>query len=841
MLGIPRATLIVILSLLPSLMAMTQTNRDFRELNQLGDEYFNQEQFYKATDYYKQAVEIEDQNSYSLFQLAQCYRLLFAFENAESHYQQVKDADKTSFSLAHYYHPLMQKLNGKYEEAIKGFEAFIKLSVGIDTAQIPQKPMWVEQAWVEKEGCIFALQQQLVDRSELNFSRLPFPVNSEFNDYAPNFYQNDSTLVFTSGRIGAEGFSVDNRYGEGFTDNFRYKKGKRKWDYLKSKDKFEVTNSKWNDGAGVFNASYDKYYFTRCGNDDNSGCRIYVSILEGNSWQSPKPLSEVINLPEYDSKQPAINYHGDTLFFISNRPGGYGQNDIWMSALSVDEKWQEPINLGSKINTLYNEISPFYHNESGFLFFASNGHQSIGGLDIYMLTGNIFNQPDVVNMGLPINSNADDGYLVLGKSSGYMASNRTGGQGKFDIYSFEIDNLNDFINNKLFISGRGWVINSKLNTMYQSGLYAVREEDQLYYENISHDDKNEFSMVLASKLADNDLFSNSYLTEADEFYFRNLPHVYKEMILKMKESDRAAFKISGMDDDPEQDTFKAVAKLNYLPDDHTNRTIINGQLHHKNTSAPLGNLVISVVNANNVIIKTTNTNEDGTFEFTDVRGNGPYKIVLTQLNDKKTIADKFEVHNLSIYQYDPEKININFENVYFDFAADSIKSHSKPLLDEMADYLKSDPKLKVELFSYTDSVGTASLNIELSKKRGIAVINYLKTKGVNSNALVVRALGEYFEDNNFTFYDSLLAQYSRRVEFSINSGTKSFKPSYMTIITKKADNIEAIADLLGISVEELYTLNGLQPNQVVEAYYPLTIPATARVDSSIGFSIDMEP
>ncbi len=813
-------------------LVLAQSNRDVVELNQQGDEYFKQEQFFKATEYYKRAVEIEGENKYSLYQLAECFRLRFDFERAEVYYGSLISMDTLTYPLAHYYHPLMKKFNGVYDEAIKGFETFVNMATKLDTSIIKDKTVWVEQALVEKEGCIFALQEQLLKSGDLNFKHLPFPVNSEFNEYAPSFFNNDSTLVFTSGRLGTDGGGLDNRYGEGFTDNFRYRKKKKKWDYLKSEDNFETTNSKWNDGAGTFNASYDTYYFTRCGDKENTGCRIFVAKRIDGSWSVPQVLSEKINFPNYDTRQPALSQHGDTLFFVSNRPGGYGQNDIWLSALSANQEWEEPINLGDKINTAYNEISPYFHQKTKCLFFASNGHQSIGGLDIFMVSGNLFGAPDVVNMGLPINSNADDCYLVFGTNYGYLASNRSGGEGKFDIYSFQLSNLDDFLNNKLALSGRGWVINSKINTMYEGGLYAVRDEDKLFYENITLDEQVEFSQVIAAKLADEELMVNNELSESDDFYFRNLPEALRNKILKMKDDDKSTFKIFGIDNEKKQNTFQLVAKVNYLPLDPENKTVVSGKIVGIEGGKPQQNMVISLLNADNEIIKTTNTNDDGTFEFTDINGSGPYKIVLTQLDEIEAHAEKLKVHDLSVFEYDPTDVTIRFENIYFDFGAFAIKSASVPLLDEMADYLLANPKVKVELFSYTDSVGSSSYNINLSKNRGMAVIDYLKGKGVSNNALVVRPLGEYFENSQVKFNDSILAQFSRRVEFSINSGRKNFIPSYKTIITKAKYSVKQLATILAMKPEELSLLNGFEADQEIAAYQPITIPGHLKLKES---------
>jgi outer membrane protein OmpA-like peptidoglycan-associated protein/LysM repeat protein len=128
------------------------------------------------------------------------------------------------------------------------------------------------------------------------------------------------------------------------------------------------------------------------------------------------------------------------MFFVSNRPGGLGANDIWYSVNRGGDNWDVPVNLGEALNTNQNDMSPFYYAPEKLLFFSTNGRESFGGLDIYMATGKDFDK--VVNAGYPFNSNRDDFYFIVGKNYAYLSSNRENGIGSDDIYSlrpFDVD------------------------------------------------------------------------------------------------------------------------------------------------------------------------------------------------------------------------------------------------------------------------------------------------------------------------------------------------------------------------------------------------------------------
>lgn len=397
--------------------------------------YFEQEQYNLAIQYYLKYTELTDQNAEVNYLLAESYRKTFSYQNAEKLYSKVHDQAASSFPLTMYFNGLMLKLNGRFDQSITSFNTFISEVQGIEEFND-----YVEQASIDIAGCEMAKAELLKNRDVYEVKSET--VNTSFNDYAPALLDS-ATLIITSGRVESKSVMIDERYGEAFTDNFYFVKNGDAWQN-KTKEIFAVTNTRYNDGSGNFNGQGNKYYFTACGKGV-SRCRIFLSEYKNNHWTEPEPLNDNINYTNSEIKHPAVSQGGDTLLFASDRPGGFGKFDIWMSINSGNENWGPAMNCGRSINTKLNELAPAFTNLSNVFFMASDGHQSYGGLDLYLVklmpdgTGGLY------NLDYPFNSSRDDCFIGFLETSIYFSSNREGGIGGFDIYSAEIPSITSFI------------------------------------------------------------------------------------------------------------------------------------------------------------------------------------------------------------------------------------------------------------------------------------------------------------------------------------------------------------------------------------------------------------
>ena len=261
----------------------------------------------------------------------------------------------------------------------------------------------------------------------------------------------------------------------------------------------DVNMHKFHNGSVTFNADATKMYFSRNNHDGNkkisddegtSQMGIYTSELVEGEWKNVTPVS--LNNPDYMVYNPSLNSDGTKLYFVSDMPDGFGGTDIYVSDVKEDGSLDTPKNLGPIVNSEGNETFPFVHNE-GTLYFSSDGHVGMGLLDVYVTVLDENDEPvNIINLGDPINSKKDDFAYFLDSEGfkGYVASNRNGGVGGDDIYSFKRipplrlkGQIFDAINNEPIAGAK--VILARKNG--EEIAYFITEEDGSYEHLIERD------------------------------------------------------------------------------------------------------------------------------------------------------------------------------------------------------------------------------------------------------------------------------------------------------------------------------------------------------------------
>ena len=251
-------------------------------------------------------------------------------------------------------------------------------------------------------------------------------INTADDEYLPVATADESTLIFTR--------KINNN-----EDFYKSVKVDGKWQtatYLSD----QINTPEYNEGAQSISQDGKFLFFTGCNRPDGLGrCDIYIAQKRGDDWGKPFDLPPPVNTPGWES-QPSLSSDGRTLYFVSNRKGGYGGYDIWKSTLT-DKGWGEPENLGPNINTSFDEQSPFIHPDDSTLYFCSNGWPGLGGKDLFVSRlgrDGKWQKPE--NLGYPINSSGDENGLTLtanGKDA-FFSSNNLDGFGGYDIYTFEL-------------------------------------------------------------------------------------------------------------------------------------------------------------------------------------------------------------------------------------------------------------------------------------------------------------------------------------------------------------------------------------------------------------------
>ena len=274
-------------------------------------------------------------------------------------------------------------------------------------------------------------------------------VNTADLEYYPSVTVDDNTLVFTRRVRG---------YNEDFFESRRNQDG---WSIARGMD--GDINSNFNEGAQNISQDGEWLVFTGCNFPEGlGGCDLYLSIKTKRGWSAPENLGEPVNTEFWESA-PSLSPDKREMYFSSNRPGGFGGKDIYVSRLQPDGRWSAPENLGEAINTAGDESCPFVHADNQTLYFTSNGHVGYGGDDLFAARRKAGEEwKDVANLGYPINTIENEGSLVVaadGKTA-YYASDRADTRGGLDIYSFEL--REDIRPNKtLWVTGLVYDVNSK--------------------------------------------------------------------------------------------------------------------------------------------------------------------------------------------------------------------------------------------------------------------------------------------------------------------------------------------------------------------------------------------
>ncbi|MDR1005963.1 MAG: OmpA family protein [Bacteroidales bacterium] len=302
-----------------------------------------------------------------------------------------------------------------------------------DTNNIKQKKKYEAQADFLKSSLEFRKTCE-ANPKPFNPVNMGSFVNSPLSEYLPTMTADEHTLLITVLDSG----SSSSQNGKGQEDFFFLTFENGQW-----KQRIKVPyplNTTENEGAGCISPDGKYIYFTKCNSADGYGsCDIYVSERKGGKWSYPKNLGSNVNTSHWET-QPSIASDGRTLYFVSNRPGGEGGSDLYVTKKQRNGSWSKAKNLGKAINTAGDEISPFIHPSNTTLYFSSDSHLTMGGLDILFsrIDKGKFSKPE--NLGCPINTQADEFGLIVtpsGKQAIY-SSDKAGGYGDKDLYIFDL-------------------------------------------------------------------------------------------------------------------------------------------------------------------------------------------------------------------------------------------------------------------------------------------------------------------------------------------------------------------------------------------------------------------
>lgn len=385
----------------------------WRKELKIAQDYQSKNEFLAAAKSYQKAFDLNKTKLDVAEKAALCYLKGRNYKAVIALLADLLGRSELNDKLGYYYAVALQYL-GDYPKAKLYYDAFLRKYRGADMKDL--------QVQIERSlrTCNYGIQAQSKVNSTNKIERLSSVINSSKADFAPQVFSDD-ILYFSSCRSG---------HAQVYRSIFR----DTQWTSPQIPSVYIGTMDFADFGNGTFSEDGKRCYFTQCKSNTNAlDCFVYFMELNTkDKWSAPQRLPNYINTDGANTTHPHVSTHQgyEVLYFSSNRPGGIGGMDIWYSTRKVGTELSSftlPKNVGSVVNTIGDELSPFYHSNKGELYFSSNGLIGLGGLDVFKSEGHKVNWKTPQNLGIPINASTDDLYFVLSEAHGgaYLVSNRS--------------------------------------------------------------------------------------------------------------------------------------------------------------------------------------------------------------------------------------------------------------------------------------------------------------------------------------------------------------------------------------------------------------------------------
>jgi outer membrane protein OmpA-like peptidoglycan-associated protein len=582
-------------------------------------------------------------------------------------------------------------------------------------------------------------------------------VNTPFTEYNPVVSADESTMAYTAYRPN----TGKTRSGDKFIEEIYISYNENgSW----SEPKVIPIAHDYNVGTAGISPDGQKMLIFMGGSTDPGG--LYQITKSGDAWSRPSLVTPSLNTPKSLESTASITPDGKTIYFASDRVGGQGGLDIYKTTIQANGTWSAPQNLGPQVNSKANEDAPFIHPDQKTLFFTSDGHNSMGGRDIFVtkLVGDKWTSPE--NMGYPVNTTANDNYftLIADGTRAYFSSDRKGGMGGQDIYSLELPAESANIPLTMI---KGKILNAETGKPMPTKIYLVDNETEKKLDFVYNPDPvtgNYLIILPPAKNYDMIIESDGFLPYTLNINIPNQSYFYELYQLINLKTIRQFDVVVGQEVQVKNafyDTDTDV-KAN-LRKTHEAKLVQTGNVDVYDMMLDLMSAVdqeginylvelvqmkdpIEDVNFNeneNKKIETAtriyyyDESDESKFEQKKVDGKTIFSLPTFTFHEE---VKKQKDQTVKKSSFDQNALKKSLK-VYFDAGKSDLKSQYSTQLDAILSELQKYPDLGVEISGFASAEGSEDLNRDLSNKRAISVLDYFDHKGVVRRRIVAKGYG----------------------------------------------------------------------------------------------------
>jgi outer membrane protein OmpA-like peptidoglycan-associated protein len=682
-LALPFYLILVLLCPPNELMAqVTSENR--------ANQYFENFAYSKAVEIYEELHKDDLTNPFYIERLAHSYHKMLSYSNALKYYGLL----------------VQQKLHKpadiyEYAELLRSADKQEEYKIWLEKYHLEAPNDKRATTELENSVLLSKLGSNIRDITLKNL-----PGNTRFIDMCPVFYRDQ--IVYSSAK---DSFTmIKGNYewnNQPFLDLY-VSKASANPDFTKDEKFSRALNSRVHEGPVCFTKDFNTIYFTRNTfihskidkkNHGVNNLKIYIATDNGYKWGNIHELT--FNSNDYSVGHPALSSDDKTLYFISDMPGGYGETDIYKSSWD-GTSWSKPVNLGESINTAGKEMFPFV-DKDGILYFSTNGRDGLGGLDVFAAKEQSNGTYLITNMGAPINSVFDDFGFVINKDSltGFLTSNRTGGKGDDDNYSFTV--------NKIELTTTAYDDQNK-KTLPKTKISLLKEN----------------GVQLESKITDKDGKVDFLLDPKKEYYIQAENKSYDPKNIKLKD-EQSAFNFK------KDEGLYLKIKAPYLKIQITDKAtggvisdgivnVIEGSYDMKDFESKNGSIRMKLNDSTNYTLNATALNYfENTVNYSSTGkspGNYDLKIELEKVTAGKELM------------------------IYYDLNKTYIRPKDAAVLNKLIKFLLKNPTVNIKVASHTDSRASVFYNQHLSEERSKSVLKYLSQRGILLGRVQVKDYGK---------------------------------------------------------------------------------------------------